>query len=167
MKNWECDGVFLYVGIDEGDLETLQIFETLDKEEKCTVRSKTVFAYKNKDKDLTVKCPKCSEQFIEHIDMGYHRKSNCDVDLTVDAMELAETENEFYIFTGDGDFEFLIRRLNNKGTKVHVVSSGKRIQDGPRHFTSRLSTKLRHLFDENKGLADFINIDNLKLEIKK
>ena len=55
--------------------------------------------------------------------MGYNRKSNCDVDLTVDAMEEAGPGKEFFIFTGDGDFEYLIRKVVEKSTKVYIVSS--------------------------------------------
>ena len=55
--------------------------------------------------------------------MGYNRKSNCDVDLTVDAMEEAGIDKEFLIFTGDGDFEYLIRKVVEKGTKVYIVAS--------------------------------------------
>ena len=40
-----------------------------------------------------------THEFNEIVDMVYNRKSNCDVDLTVDAMEYAETNSEFYIFT--------------------------------------------------------------------
>ena len=40
----------------------------------------------------------------------YNSKSNCDVDLTVDAMEEAGPDKEFLIFTGDGDFEYLIKK---------------------------------------------------------
>ncbi len=165
-KDWQCAEVFLYIGVDEGDIETTQTLEDLEKD-GCMVRAKTVFAYKNKDKNLQVLCPACQHQFIEHIDMGYNRKSNCDVDLTVDAMDLASSSSEFYIFTGDGDFEFLVRKLNAKGTKVHIVSSAKKIKSGPRYFTSRFSTKLRKLVSENSGLVDFINIDNLRYKVQK
>ena len=131
------------------------------------IRAKIVFAYKNKDKELNISCPSCSYKFIERVDMGYSKKSNCDVDLTVDAMELAGSDSIFYLFTGDGDFEFLIRNINAKGTKVRVVSSSKKIKSGPNYFTSRLSTKLRKLFAENPDKADFININNLKISIQK
>jgi len=167
LKNdWQCEKVFFYVGIDEGDLETTNLFEDL-RGDGCIVRDKVVFAYKNKDVDLNVTCPKCSNKFIEKMDMGYNRKSNCDVDLTVDAMELGGLNKEFYIFTGDGDFEFLVRKLNEKGTKVHVVSSGKKIKSGPRYFTSRFSTKLRKLISENPKMVDFRNIDNIRYKIEK
>jgi len=96
LKNsWKCENVFFYTGIDEGDVETGQITESL-KRIGCVVRVKTVFAYKNKNKDIKITCPVCGHLFMEQVDMGYNKKSNCDVDLTVDAMENAKTGNEFY-----------------------------------------------------------------------
>lgn len=161
---WKCEKVFFYSGVDEGDLDTAKMLEQLAGL-GCIVRAKTVFAYKNKDKDLEVVCPHCYKKFIEHVDMGYNRKSNCDVDLTVDAMELAGEECEFYLFSGDGDFEYLVRAVNKKGTKVHIVSSSKKIPAGPRYFVSRFSTKLRKLTASNSKMADFINIDNIRFKI--
>lgn len=162
---WSCEKVFMYTGVDEGDIETTTMLEGLTKQ-GCEVRAKTVFAYKNKDKEIKIVCPQCKKEHIEHVDMGYNRKSNCDVDLTVDAMELAGPEREFYIFTGDGDFEYLIRRVTKSGTKVNVVSSAKKIMTGPRYFTSRFSTKLRKLVSDNPKLVGFRNIDNIRYKIE-
>ncbi len=167
LKNgWNCEKVFLYTGVDAGDLETTQMLEELEKQ-GCIVRGKTVFAYKNRDKDIEILCPQCQHKFIEHIDMGYNRKSNCDVELTVDAMENAKEGNEFYIFTGDGDFEFLVRAVNKKGTRVHIVSSPKKIKTGPRYFSKRFSTKLRDLIASSPKKVSFINIDNIRFKIQK
>jgi uncharacterized LabA/DUF88 family protein len=167
LKNdWNCEKVFFYTGIDAGDSETEKEFEILEKD-GGVVRSKVVFSYKNRNKNIKIKCPKCSNEFSEIIDMGYNRKSNCDVDLTVDAIECAGENTEFYIFTGDGDFEFLIRKAVEKGAFVHIVSSAKRIKSGPNYSTSRFSTKLRDLTQENGSPVDFLNIDNLKFKIQK
>ncbi len=165
-NNWKCDKVFLYTGVDEGDIDTTKMLEELEKQ-GCIVRAKTVFAYKNKDRDIEVVCSKCQNKFIEHVDMGYNKKSNCDVELSVDAMGLAKKDDNFYIFSGDGDFEFLIRAVNNKGTKVHIVSNGRKIKTGPRYFTSRLSTKLRNLAASNPAMVSFVDINNLKFKIQK
>jgi len=165
-NNWKCEKVFFYTGIDAGDAETQKEFDLLAKEGGI-VRSKVVFSYKNKNRNIKVKCPKCDNEFTEIIDMGYNRKSNCDVDLTVDSMECAGENAEFYIFTGDGDFEYLIKKAVEKGTIVHIVSSAKRVKSGPRYSTSRFSTKLRDLTKEKGKPVDFLNIDNLKLKIKK
>ena len=164
-NNWKCEKVFLYAGVDEGDVEAMELMEKIE-EKGCIVRAKTVFAYKNKDKDINVTCPSCGNTFIEKIETGYNRKSNCDVDLTVDAMDMAMPDTEFYLFTGDGDFEYLIRNVNSKGVKVRVVSSSRKIKSGPRYFTSRLSKKLRKLFSENIEQVDFIEINNLKMKIE-
>ena len=167
LKNdWKCETVFMYIGVDAGDLETTAMLEELEKQ-GCIVRGKTVFAYKNKDKDIELMCPQCQRKFIEHIDMGYNRKSNCDVELTVDAMENAKADNEFYIFTGDGDFEFLIRAVNKKGTRVHIVSSPKKIKTSPRYFSKRFSTKLRDLIASSPKMVSFININNIRFRIQK
>lgn len=167
LKNeWGCEKVFFYSGIDVGDIEAEKEFEILEKE-GCVVRAKVVFAYKNKNKNVKIRCPKCGNEFTEVIDMGYNKKSNCDVDLTVDAMECAGLDTELYIFTGDGDFEYLIRKAVEKGALVHIVSSAKKIKNGPRYSISRFSTKLRKLTEEAGKPVDFLNIDNLKMKIKK
>ena len=98
--------------------------------------------------------------------MGYNRKSNCDVDLTVDAMEEAGTDKEFLIFTGDGDFEYLIKKAIEKGTKVYIVSSNAGVKK-PGIITKRLSTKLKTLIRDNRKKVHFIEIDSWKMRIKK
>jgi|SRR3989344_4621581 len=164
-NKWECEKVFFYSGIDEGDDKTAKEFELLANN-GCVVRAKTVFAYKKPDKTLSWRCDSCNKEHIEVINMGYNRKSNCDVDLTVDAMELAGTDKEFLIFTGDGDFDYLIRNVIEKGTKVFIVSSdaGER---RPGISTKRLSSKLKQLVREKRGKVNLINIDNWKFKIKK
>lgn len=162
---WKCEKVFFYSGIDDGDTETAKEFEALEKN-GCVVKSKTVFSYKKPDKKIVIKCISCGRESIEVVDMGYNRKSNCDVDLTVDAMEMAGPDTEFLIFTGDGDFEYLIKRVVEKGAKVYVVSSNA----GERKTglnTKRFSTKLKDLINKNRGKINLINIDSWKFKIKK
>lgn len=165
-NNWKCKEVFLYMGVDDRDLEMAKIAEEL-KNSGFIVRDKKLFSYKNKDKEINVSCPKCGNKFIEKIDMGFNKKANCDVDLTVDAMDLAKQDSVFYIFTGDGDFEFLIKNVILKGVRAYIISSGKKIRSGGRYFTSRLSKKLRRLCGENPGKVSFIEINDLKLRIIK
>ncbi|MBI1866579.1 MAG: NYN domain-containing protein [Candidatus Staskawiczbacteria bacterium] len=166
VNQWKCEQVFFYIGVDDGDLDTVAMINNLT-EKGCIVRAKTVFAYKNKDKEISINCPSCGNKFIERIDMGYNKKSNCDVDLTVDAMELSRLNSEFYLFTGDGDFDFLIKNAISKGIKVVLVSSAKKINSGHRYFTSRLSTKLRKVLSEYPKEVNFIEINNLKIKIEK
>ena len=81
-------------------------------------------------------------------------------------MEEAGPNKEFLIFTGDGDFEYLIRKIIEKETKVYVVSSNAGIRK-PGINTKRFSTKLKKLVNENKGKVNLINIDSWKIRIKK
>jgi uncharacterized LabA/DUF88 family protein len=163
---WKCEKVFFYSGIDEGDDETAKEFESL-KGAGCIVKTRTVFSYKKPDKTISIKCVACGKENAEVVDMGYNRKSNCDVDLTVDAMEYAGPDKEFLIFTGDGDFDYLIKRLVEKGTKVYVVSSNAGIKK-PGLNTKRLSTRLKEVMKQHEqGKIDLINIDSWKMKIQK
>ncbi len=163
---WKCEKVFYYSGIDEGDEETSKEFESLRKV-GCIVKTRTVFSYKKTDKKISIKCVACGKENAEVVDMGYNRKSNCDVDLTVDAMEEAGPDKEFLIFTGDGDFDYLVDRIVEKGTKVYIVSSNAGIKK-PGLNTKRLSTRLKDIIKKHKqGTIDLINIDSWKMKIRK
>ncbi len=50
-------------------------------------------------------------------------KGNMDIELTVDALELADHMDHAVIFSGDGDFRPLIAALQRKGVRVSVVST--------------------------------------------
>ncbi|MEM7216474.1 MAG: NYN domain-containing protein [Pseudomonadota bacterium] len=50
-------------------------------------------------------------------------KGNMDMELAVDAMELADTIDHIVLFSGDGDFKSLVAALQRKGRKVSVVST--------------------------------------------
>jgi len=50
-------------------------------------------------------------------------KGNMDIELTVDAMELAEHLDHVILFSGDGDFRTLVEALQHKGKRVSVVST--------------------------------------------
>jgi uncharacterized LabA/DUF88 family protein len=151
LKNKKsCSEVFLYTGIENGDVEMVQEFDALSKISCCIVKSKSVFAYKNKDKTLALKCSGCGLENIYTIDMGYRKKSNCDVELSVDVIEKSSKDVELFVFTGDGDFEYLIRKALDKGVnKVTVVSYALR-ESKVAVTISRFSTKLRDLVAEKK-----------------
>lgn len=162
---WKCDKIFFYSGIDEGDEETAKEFESLFKN-GCIDRTKTIFSYKKPNKTVLIKCINCGTENAEIVDMGYNKKSNCDVDLTVDAMECAGPDAEFLVFTGDGDFDYLIRKVVEKGTKVYIISSNAGIRK-PGINTKRLSTKLKNLINEHRKQINLIDINSWKMRIKK
>ena len=79
-------------------------------------------------------------------------KGNMDIELAVDAMELADTVDHFVIFSGDGDFRSLVEALQRRGRKVSVVST--------------LTTQPAMISDELRRQADhFIDLTSLKNEI--
>ncbi|MBI6629246.1 LabA-like NYN domain-containing protein [Pontibaca salina] len=76
-------------------------------------------------------------------------KGNMDVDLTVDAMELAPRTDHAVLFSGDGDFRPLIASIQRQGVRVSVVST---IRSQP----PMISDELRRQADS------FIDLEDLK-----
>jgi uncharacterized LabA/DUF88 family protein len=74
-------------------------------------------------------------------------KGNMDIELTVDAMRLAETLDHIVIFSGDGDFRSLVAALQQKGKRVSVVST---LQTQP----PMVADELRRQADQFVDLAD-------------
>ena len=50
-------------------------------------------------------------------------KGNMDLELAVDAMELAPTVDHIVLFSGDGDFRVLVEAVQRRGVRVSVVST--------------------------------------------
>jgi uncharacterized LabA/DUF88 family protein len=61
----------------------------------------------------------------EFIDASGRRKvkGNMDVELAVNAMELAEHIDQMVLFSGDGDFRSLVEAVQRRGVHVTVVST--------------------------------------------
>jgi len=61
----------------------------------------------------------------EYVDATGRRKfkGNMDVELTIDALEMAPHVDQVYLFSGDGDFRPLVNALQRKGVRVTVVST--------------------------------------------
>jgi len=61
----------------------------------------------------------------EFTDAGGRRKikGNMDIELAVDALELANSVDHYVIFSGDGDFRTLVEALQRRGKKVSIVST--------------------------------------------
>src|SRR5881628_4070753 len=61
----------------------------------------------------------------EFIDQTGRRKikGNMDIELAVDAMELAGHIDHMVLFSGDGDFRSLVEAIQRRGVKVTVVST--------------------------------------------
>jgi uncharacterized LabA/DUF88 family protein len=76
-------------------------------------------------------------------------KGNMDIELAVDAMELAPRVDHIVLFSGDGDFRPLVESLQRQGVRVSVVST---IRSQP----PMISDDLRRQAD------NFIELDDLK-----
>lgn len=87
----------------------------------------------------------------EFIDAGGRRKvkGNMDIELAVDAMELAEEIDDMVLFSGDGDFRSLVEAVQRRGVRVTVVST--------------IASKPPMIADELRRQADvFIDLIELK-----
>ncbi len=76
-------------------------------------------------------------------------KGNMDIELAVDAMELAPRVDHIVLFSGDGDFRPLVASLQRQGVRVSVVST---IRSQP----PMISDDLRRQADS------FIELENLR-----
>lgn len=59
----------------------------------------------------------------EDAEKGGTRKANFDVEIAVDAVKLISSYDTLVLFSGDSDFEALVKTLKTEGRKVIVVST--------------------------------------------
>ena len=92
----------------------------------------------------------------EYVDASGRRKvkGNMDLELAIDALELAGSVDHLVLFSGDGDFRILVETLQRRGRKVSVVST---VATQP----SMISDDLRRQADQ------FIDLVNLRKEISR
>ncbi|MDD5696483.1 MAG: NYN domain-containing protein [Candidatus Pacebacteria bacterium] len=162
LKNkWACERVFFYAGIEIGDVATEDEYALL-KNLGYEMRTKPIMLYKRKNKTINIVCFNCGKENVKSVPMGYDKKSNCDSELTVDALELAKPNTEIILFTGDGDFAYLIERLVVKGASVVLVSSNKKPKI---RENRRFSSRLRKLLKTKE--VDLVEINNIRKKIEK
>ena len=92
----------------------------------------------------------------EFVDQAGRRKikGNMDIELAVDAMELAGHIDHMVLFSGDGDFRSLVEAVQRRGVRVSVVSS--------------ISTQPPMIADELRRQADeFVDIVELQPRISR
>ena len=79
-------------------------------------------------------------------------KGNMDIELAVDCLELANSVDHFVLFSGDGDFRYLVEAVQRRGRKVTVASTVK--------------SHPPMIADELRRQADyFIELESLRSEI--
>lgn len=74
-------------------------------------------------------------------------KGNMDIELSVDAMRMADTLDHIVLITGDGDFKALVAALQQRGKRVSVIST---LQTTP----AMVADELRRQADQFIDLAD-------------
>ncbi|AXS40247.1 NYN domain-containing protein [Breoghania sp. L-A4] len=82
-------------------------------------------------------------------------KGNMDIELAVDAMEMAAHVEHIVLFSGDGDFRSLVEALQRRGRKVSVVST---LQTTPPMIADDLRRQADHFIDLNT-LASIVGRD--------
>jgi uncharacterized LabA/DUF88 family protein len=81
-------------------------------------------------------------------------KGNMDMEIAVDAMEMADRLDHIILFSGDGDFRRLVEALQRKGTRVTIVST--------------IRTQPPMVADELRRQADnFLELQELVPEIQR
>lgn len=81
-------------------------------------------------------------------------KGNMDIELAVDAMEMANHVDHIVLFSGDGDFRRLVEALQRRGVRVTVVSTVK--------------TQPPMVADELRRQADqFVDLISLKPHVER
>ena len=88
-------------------------------------------------------------------------KGNMDIELAIDAMEMAPHLDHMVLFSGDGDFRRLVESVQRKGLKVTVVST---VKSSPPMIADELRRQadyfleLEDLEDEigRKGMASLV-----------
>ena len=92
----------------------------------------------------------------EFVDASGRRKvkGNMDIELAIDAMDLAEHIDHMVLFSGDGDFRSLVEAVQRRGVRVSVVST--------------ISTQPPMIADELRRQADvFIDLKELQSSISR
>ncbi len=157
-------GNYFYLGIEEGDEERTEEFNLLACE-NCFIKPKFYKKYRLKDKVYSIDCPTCKIELVKKIPGRLDWKCNCDVDLTIDVLEICKDKaTRVLLFTGDGDFKPLVDKImkDNSSSIVYIFSSPIKIKG-----KSRLAIKLRNLTTTYKNRVIFVDLDLLKKIIEK
>ena len=94
---------------------------------------------------------KATKEFVDQHTGRRKVKGSMEIELAVDAMEIATTIDHMVLFSGDGDFRRLVEAVQRKGVRVTVIST--------------VSTQPPMVADELRRQAD-IFVDILTLQSK-
>lgn len=77
------------------------------------------------------------------IEKGDIRKANFDVEITIDVLEILDKFDTLVLFSGDSDFDYLIRKLRAKSKRIIVIST-------KHHISKELITSSNKYIDLKK-----------------
>lgn len=88
----------------------------------------------------------------EDISRGDIRKANFDVEIAVDTMELTDNFDTLVLFSGDSDFNYLLKKLKGENKNILVIStkyhvSKELIENSDKYIDLK---KLKHLIERKK-----------------
>lgn len=99
-----------------------------------------------------------------HYKLGVAKvKGNMDVELACTAMELGKKVTDVILFTGDGDFVFLVEKLQAMGVEVTVVSTCKTQPSMCSGKLRRAANRFIDLFD----IQDEVSRNPLDIHIRR
>lgn len=87
-------------------------------------------------------------------------KGNMDMEIAVDMMEVMPYVTDVWLFSGDGDFKYLVEAVQRRGIRVTVCSSIKTL--------TREGQPMSVCGDELRRTADaFIDLSDLQVQLEK
>lgn len=90
-------------------------------------------------------------------------KGNMDIELAIDVLEMSDSVDHVFIFSGDGDFRSLVESVQKKGVRVSVVSTMK---SNPPMVADELRRQADN-FVELNDLATHISRPNVSRETRE
>jgi uncharacterized LabA/DUF88 family protein len=66
---------------------------------------------------------KPAKVFIDPVTQRRTVKGNMDIEICIDAWNMAPHITDMYLFSGDGDFIPLVEKVQSQGVRVHVIST--------------------------------------------
>ncbi len=163
-RQWQCDKVFIYTGAKE-----TEVAKNIAKLTRWGYEARVRSSKPQKDtiREYQYTCGVCSNHDKLVVTLPGALKSNCDVDLTVDAMCQMPETTELLLFSGDGDFEALVVYAIEHDVKVRIISNTKRDTRGYKRFSTRLQTLLDEEILSGEKRAIFIDINDWKKSIER
>ncbi len=135
---------------DTGQLEKIRFYSAnfqTDSHNKFLGFLKKVLQFKLETKSV--------KQYDDHTPEAPHRKANFDVEIAVDATCCLNNYDTFILFSGDCDFEYLLKFLRGKN-KITIIFSRKG------HIAKELPPASNYYFD----IVDF-RFELLKIQPKQ